>query len=117
MNTFYRVTFHIGTDAVKNNPDAGADYYAYRVQQLKRHMATLYRGFSIQEVQGGWMDGNGDLIEETSLKAEALVQVSDGLSTLREVSESLASLLADEWDQECVLVTIDTVTHAGFIEP
>lgn len=108
----YTITFYVGTAAVKNDPQAGEGYYDYRRRTMLEEAASIFGGYSLSEVSGGWFDQAGRLVEETSLRLE----VTTGARGL-EHAKLLAKHWAKDWQQDCILVNAVELASSDFIEP
>lgn len=107
MPQMNKITFTVGQGFDKNqNPINGLE--AKRKVALFR-TAFIFGGYSAVDAAGGWMNAKGDLIVEQSLVISTLTDKD------YDVAEEHGQLLAELFNQESVMVTVEVVPTVEFI--
>jgi len=107
-------TIGIGLDAQNNE----ISYLTYKELSTKtfKAVAKAFGGYTAKETLGGWIDDNGNLIEEKSLQIECLheIEMSNALEVATREAEILAFSLCALWNQYCVVCEIQE-TNFSFV--
>ncbi len=106
--TMYKVSWIVGTGRDKDNqaiaiPDANKN-----AEAALRGIAVIFGGVSVSNGIGGWINGQGELVQESYIQLEV---VTDNLESVRKVSESLRDL----FQQNCILETVTELSSATFV--
>jgi hypothetical protein len=78
--------------------------------RLERALLARFGGFSATVIVGAWLDDDARIVRDESARYESLY-AADCTTWL----EHVACELADDLNQDCVLVTVETVDHVGFV--
>lgn len=79
--------------------------YAQVADMVSIEFANKFQGFNQYEGNGGWVDGNGQLVKEKHIRVEAFADMSK-LSDI-ELFELAWSFLQVLKNQDCILVEYD----------
>lgn len=93
-------TQYKGAVIIPTDPD-GSEHY---INQVARNMAERFGGYSRYEGEGGWVDGDGNLIEEEHVRLEAVGDVTADFTG--EFFRKQARFVRDGLGEECVMVEI-----------
>ena len=85
-----------------------ADNYAEALTRVKRVFAEEYGGFTAygvgdDSVVGGWIDDDGQLIEEPVVVLETVANAPNAEYTVRQLSEELLEMT----DEDAIMATVD----------
>lgn len=95
-------TIGIGLDA-QNNEISFLTYKELSTKTFKL-LAKTYGGYTAKETLGGWIDDNGNLIEEKSLQIECLHETDNHIDQTHIQANHIGFTLASLWNQQCVVV-------------
>lgn len=102
---------------VNVNGAMSSDGVAERVQEVAQFFAAKFGGATAQPGQGFYVANNGDLIAEHVTIVTAFVGAdNDNLPYLPNLMEDIAKSLCAQWEQECVLYTINNIGYLAFQE-
>lgn len=65
-------------------------------------IATTFGGYTKQVCTGGWVDLDGKLVQDTTLRVEVVMKADCDVSLVRAVAKDLAT----DFGEECVLLTL-----------
>lgn len=106
-----RITFTIGTEKRWNGKSIFRDAAETWKRQACLSVAKVYGGYTATEAKGGWVNGAGELVEETTLVITAVNPA--GLPD--DTAVTLAEHLRDLFGQEAVLLTIEELREGMFV--
>ncbi len=101
-----RITFSIGQGKTKHGTPIENLPTLWPKAYLR--LAEVYGGYTAKFCYGGWIDPEGELIQETSLVLEVVTDIDDS-------HEIVAGYLGEIFEQSCVLVTVENLESARFI--
>lgn len=101
-----QIDFRFGTERAKSGARIPAPEQIAAVDAIKREAATLYSGYSLTFVEGGWWNGAGVLVEE---RGAVLTIISESGAVDLAQLESLALFIAKRLNQEEVWVNLQAV--------
>lgn len=109
----FKIVFTIGIGLDAQNNEISFLTYKELSNKTFKAIASTYGGYTAKETVGGWVDGEGNLIEEKSLQVESLIEVSD-IETATRQAETIAFSLCALWNQQCVVCEVQE-TNFNFI--
>lgn len=105
-----KVVYTVGTGINKHGQSISRSFAAHALSLAKTEAATTFGGFTLRPVEGGWIDGEGKYIAETSAQFEIIVS-DDKLPFV----ESFAVYLRLAFEQASVLITVQNIAFE-FVE-
>lgn len=100
-----KIIFTIGIGLDANNNEISFLQYKELSAKTFKAVAMSYGGYTAKETLGGWIDNEGNLIEEKSLQVECLFETND-IETATRQAELLAFSLCALWNQQCVVCEV-----------
>jgi hypothetical protein len=92
----YKITVGLGTDKDRQPLERVKDKLAL----VQPYLARVYGGFTAYRTTGGWVNGDGEYIEEPGIVFEIACALADS-AKIRETAEFLRVFFR----QSCVMVT------------
>jgi hypothetical protein len=80
-------------------------------ERTERALLVTFGGFTATAVSGAWLDDSARVIRDESIRYESLHEGVGGATWL----EHFATEIADDLNQDCILVTVERVDHVGFV--
>jgi len=102
----YRHTITLPTTV----PGLPADIVTAAHERTERALLARFGGFSATVIVGAWLDDSARVIRDESARYESLHAElhADWL-------EHFATEIADDLNQDCILVTVENVRHVVFV--
>ncbi len=104
-----RVSFSVGLSNTHGEPIPQSTR-ARLCGQTYSYLVDRFGGYTVMEVSGGWKDGVGREYRE-----EGLLFWSDIESNRMGMVDGAASWLAEVWDQEAVMVTVENIEAMRYV--
>lgn len=104
-----KVTFAIGIGFDKHGKHIEAYRREKKIIDTYRALAESFGGYSANEVSGGWINPEGELVTENSLVIDIYTDAAP--EVIRDTAEWLATL----FNQESVMVAIQPVESLTFV--
>lgn len=109
-----RITYHIGTEKKWNGKSISQDCQVTFKKQAFLSIAKVFGGYTAVEGLGGWVDDNGELVQEKCLVITVVTKDFASVSDLRTARE-LAEHLRDLFGQASVLMTMDQLVTSELV--
>lgn len=100
-----RITWTIGIGKDKSGKDLQGT--EGRIASAISHVLSLFDGYTLTRGDGGWVNGNGDLVTESSITITTLATAELGHHT--------AGYLRELFNQESVLWTVEDLERCVFV--
>lgn len=113
-----RITITAGTGFDRDGRALSAQRVAQALATIRATLAQTFGGYTETDTLGGWVDGSGELVTEPG-KRWTVVEVEEmaGLDSTRAAGWYVAGRIAAELGQASVLLEVEPVAVAAFVEP
>jgi len=103
----YRIRFFIGM----GNSDNLSRMGAIRKADAFRYCADIFKGYTVYNTEGGWISPTDELCQEPSM----VIEVYSDTCSREDLVKPTANYFKSLFNQECVMVTVDTVTQEFYL--
>lgn len=110
----HRLSIYVPTQAHDYRDYITAEDSITALEHVKRTLAQSLGGYTAYNTQGGWVNDEGELVEEPVTVVYSLAADRD-LEELEELGEGLALYVRTKLEQECVLYTVDPLISVQFV--
>ena len=97
-----RVAVYVPVDAHQNKPSVYEEDVVSALGYTKRAFARTFGGYTAVEADGGWVDEEGELVQERILIVYAFTDLHTADTVVKDIAEQVKQWLA----QDCVSVEL-----------